>query len=168
MVLTREIILKEIQLGNIEITPFNKNNIGPASVDLTLDNKFRVFKKDVAEYNVTEKADANQVTKAITANKMLLKPGDFILGVTKEKLNLADNICCSLQGRSRFARLGVAVHITASFLQPGINNKQVLEIKNVSPVPLWLHAGTKICQAIFYRTEGRARYRGRYQRQRGV
>ena len=97
--------------------------------------------------------------------ELVLKPGDFALGITKETIKLPDNMCGWLGGRSRFARLGLIVHITASFVQPGINNKQVLEIKNVSNNILVLKPGERLCQLIIERTEGRAHYKGKFKKQ---
>ena len=74
-------------------------------------------------------------------------------------------MCGWLGGRTRFARLGLIVHITAAFVQPGINNKQVLEIKNTSSNTLVLKPGGKFCQLIIERTEGKARYKGRFRKQ---
>ena len=87
------------------------------------------------------------------------------MGMTLEKITLPDNICGRLEGRSRFARLGLLVHITASFMQPGISNHQVLEMYNASPFPLAIHPGTKICQFVFEYTVGEGHYRGRFARQ---
>jgi dCTP deaminase len=71
----------------------------------------------------------------------------------------------STEGRSRFARLGLFVHITAGFMQPGINNRQVLEIYNASSYPLELVPGTRICQFIFMKMSGTATYQGRFSNQ---
>ena len=149
----------------IKVEPFVEKNIGPASIDLRLGNKFRVFKKLKKTYNADEKLDYHSVTKLVTANSIVVKPGETILGITKEKLTLPENICGWLEGRSRFARLGLLVHISASFMQPGISNKQVLEISNMGAVSLRLHAGTKICQFIFQKMIGKAKYRGKFKAQ---
>lgn len=72
------------------------------------------------------------------------------------------------EGRSRFARLGLFVHITAGFMNPGIDNRQVLEIYNASNHPLELVPGTKICQFIFLRMHGEASYEGKFQSQENL
>jgi len=164
MILTKNEILKEINQGNINITPFNPKNIGPASIDLTLDNKFRIFNGS-KRIILNDKTDYKRLTKGKKMQELVLKPGDFALGITKETIKLPDNMCGWLGGRSRFARLGLIVHITASFVQPGINNKQVLEIKNVSNNILVLKPGERLCQLIIERTEGRAHYKGKFKKQ---
>ncbi len=165
MILTKEKILDEIKKKRIKITHFNKKNIGPASIDLTLDNKFRIFniKREIV---LDEKTDYKKYSQLRKLNKVVLKPGDFIVGITKEKIRLADDLCGILTGRSRFARLGLGVHITASFVQPGIDNKQVLEIKNTGANSLVLRSGAKICQLIIERTEGKAKYKGKFKKQK--
>jgi dCTP deaminase len=162
-VLTHDEILREIEAGRIQIEPFDPGAVGPASVDLSLDNKFRVFRKIHETFDVTEAANYEAVTEYIEVDDyFLLMPGESVLGITREKITLPDDICGWLEGRSRFSRVGLTVHVTASFMQPGISNKQVLEINNVAPIPLSLHPGTRICQFIFQRCEGTAHYHGRF------
>lgn len=162
-VLTRERIREEIEEGRIEIDPFEEDQIGPASIDLTLDNQFRIYNEVQEVLDVTEEADMEDITRMKTVeDSILLKPGQSMHGITRERVSLPDDLCGWIEGRSRFARLGLLVHVTAGFIQPGVDNQQVLEIANVSPVPLRLHPGTRICQIVLERTEGDARYNGRY------
>ncbi|MFC1698203.1 dCTP deaminase [Nanoarchaeota archaeon] len=165
MILTKSAIMREIKLGNLKIEPFDESAIGAGSVDLTLDNKFRIFKKRRGVYNATENASHEEITSFKEADKLILKPKELVLGITVEKITLPENICGWLQGRSTFARLGLLVHISAPFMQPGISNKQVLEIYNASTIPIAIYPGTKICQFIFERTEGRATYKGKFANQ---
>lgn len=167
MILTRNEILKEIKKKNIIIKPFDRKNLGPASYDLTLDNKFRKFSK-TGTIDVKDTTDYKKYTALVRTNSVVLNPSDFILGVTKERIKLPPNICAWLSGRSRFARLGLVVHITANFVQPDIDNVQVLEIRNLGQSILKIRAGTKICQIIFERAEGKAKYIGKFGRQKGV
>ncbi len=165
-ILTREEILKEIERGNIKIDPFSESHLGPASLDLHLSNEFRVFKKMRRVIEIKDETSYEDVTEKITVdNHLVLMPGEMVLGITVEKITLSPGICGWLEGRSRFARLGLLVHISTSFIQPGISNKQCLEIINFSPMPLALFPGTSICQFIFQRTIGEARYSGRFKDQ---
>ena len=162
-VLTHDEILKNIEQGHIKIDPFDPELVGPGSVDLHLGRSFRSFRKLHQIYHVTDDSDFQQITELSEVDDFfVLLPGETVLGVTKERITLAPFLCGRLEGRSRFARLGLMVHITASFMQPGIDNHQVLEISNVSSVPLALHPGTRMCQFIFERCEGEATYRGRF------
>lgn len=164
-ILTRDEILKEIKAGNIVIDPFSEDMVTPGSVDLTLGNIFRTFRKLHHIYDVDDESDFNDITNLIhikDTERFVMMPQETVLGITRERIKLPPYLCGWLEGRSRFARLGLMVHITAGFMQPGINNHQVLEIANVSPAPLALHPGTRICQFIFERCEGEATYTGKF------
>ena len=164
-ILTKPEILRAIQKGAISIEPFSSESVNAGSVDLTLDDKFRLFLAQKFPVDVRDDTDYQKFSKLIVAKSIVLKPGETILGITKEKLSLASNICGWLEGRSRFARLGLMIHISASFMHPGISNHEVLEISNMGRVPLRLHAGTKICQFVFQKTLGRAKYAGKFKTQ---
>lgn len=166
-ILTHDEILKEISAGNIVIDPFRPDCVGPASVDLHLGNEFRVFIKSHDIVRVTSEADYESITEKIAvSDHLLLMPQETVLGITRETVKLSTNLCGWLEGRSRFSRLGLLVHISASFMQPGIENKQVLEISNFSPMPLALYPGIPVCQFIFQRTIGSARYEGKFRNQK--
>ncbi|RKX55657.1 MAG: dCTP deaminase, partial [Thermodesulfobacteriota bacterium] len=130
------------------------------SIDLTLSNEFRIFKKK-SKISVTEFSTYKDYTEPVKKNEIKLKPGEFINGITVENIKLPPNICGILTGRSKFARMGVLVHATASFIQPGINNRQVLEIKNISKNTLILKPGIRICQLVLMETKVKAEYSGR-------
>jgi dCTP deaminase len=165
-VLTREEILKEIKQGTIEIDPFEPDQIGPGSIDLRLGNEFRVFKKLRNACMVEDRISLEELTERIEVeDSFTLMPGETVLGITHERIKLPANICGWLEGRSRFARMGLVIHMTAGFVQPGINNRQVLEIGNLAPFPLVLKPGVRICQIILERTEGEASYQGRFMSQ---
>lgn len=164
MILAKKDVLEEIKKKNIRISPFNPKNLQAGSYDLTLDDKFKFFKQ-VKSFPIKNDSDYKKITYMKKAKKLLLNPGEFVLGITKERIRLPSDIAGWLSGRSRFARLGLLVHITANYVHPGINNKQVLEIYNASPVPLELHPGTRICQIIFERCSGKDGYKGKYAKQ---
>jgi len=165
MILTKPAILREIKHKRVKVTPFDKRVIGPASIDLSLGDKLRVFTNPTI-IKIVETSDGLHHTKLISINKgYALQPGELVLGITKETLKLPDDICGFIHSRSRFARLGLMTHITAPFLQPGINNKQTLEIYNASKNVLVLKPGVKICAVVLCRTDGSAHYQGKYKRQ---
>ena len=167
MILTRDAILEEIQQGNLVISDFNEENVGPASVDLTLDDEIRVFTNYESIVPIQEDVDYKKATRLINIRETgyILKPQELILGITKETILLPPYLAGWLQSRSRFARLGLMSHITAPFIMPGSNNKQVLEIFNAGNCNLQLVSGIKICQMIFNRCEGKASYDGKFQHQ---
>lgn len=167
-VLTRPEILRRIDDGTIGIDPFDPAQVGPASIDLHLDRQFRIFRQVREIFHVTDEADYRSVTEVIEVEDyFLLLPGQAIHGITQEQITLPDDICGWIQGRSRFARIGLMVHVTANFMQPGITQaKQVLEMNNAGPIPLAIHPGTAICQIILEECLGHGHYDGRFQRQR--
>ena len=166
MILAENEILRELALKRIKITPFLKKQVGPGSVDLTLSDEFRIYKDTKKPIALVEKINYKTITKKIIAKKgLVIQPGEFILGMTKEQINLPSNIAAWMQGRSRFARAGLMVHATAPFIQPGINNRQVLEMYNAGPVPLLLKPGERICELILERCDGHARYKGKFKKQ---
>lgn len=165
-VIAQSELKKLIKDGTIKIEPFDESQIGPASVDLHVGDKFIVYKKVRNLFHVVDDADFTQITEDVAVKDFfVLMPGESVLSLTKEKITLPDNICGRLEGRSRFARLGLLVHITASFMHPGISNHQVLEMYNASPFPLAIHPGTRICQFIFEHTEGTGHYKGHFANQ---
>ncbi len=165
-VLTREDVLKEIRSGTIKIDPFHEGQVGPGSIDLRLGNEFRVFKKLRNALVVEEEISLEDLTeRVVVEDSFTLMPGETVLGITQERIRLPSNICGWLEGRSRFARIGLVIHMTASFVQPGVDNRQVLEIGNLAPFPLVLKPGVRICQMILERTEGKASYQGNFKNQ---
>src|SRR5581483_11294522 len=132
MLLTRSEIIKELDSGTIKITPsLHPSQISVASVDLRLGNHFRVFTPISDSLPIREETDYRKYTKEVVRDTFLLAPNTTVLGVTMEKITLPSTIAAWIEGRSRFARLGLLIHISAGLIQPGVNNHQVLEITNL-------------------------------------
>jgi dCTP deaminase len=168
MILTREAILEAVEKGEIEIDPYDPKCVGPGSYDLAIANEFRFFKKAHKILEIEDGLDYKEETVLVEVpndSRFIIMPGECAHAITLERVRLPGNIFGWLQGRSTFARLGLMVHITASAVQPGVNNRQVLEMFNASPVPLGLRPGSRICQIIFQRCEGSSSYAGRYKNQ---
>jgi dCTP deaminase len=167
-ILSKDEILKRIENGKIKINPFKEDQVGPTSVDLTLGSKFRVFKKVRKIFHINEELDFQEATKVVSikdGDYLLLMPGELVHGITIERIKLSEDLAGWIEGRSRFARIGLMVHVTAGLVQPSCDNKQVLEISNMSPMPIALYPGTRICQIIFEKLEGKAKYEGRFKDQ---
>jgi dCTP deaminase len=165
-VLAREEILRLVDSGTVQVDPLREDQVGPGSIDLHLGNEFRVFKKLRNACVVEEGISLEELSDRVEVDdSFTLMPGETVLGITRERIKLPANVCGWLEGRSRFARIGLVIHMTASFVQPGVNNRQVLEIGNLAPFPLVLKPGVRICQIILERTEGAASYGGRFMSQ---
>jgi len=166
MILTHDVILAEIRAGRIAVDPFDESMVGPASIDLHLGDEIRVLSTRDTVVDVHDETDYRDLSKVEAHTEpFALLPGETVLGITRERIRLPGDVCGWLEGRSRFARLGLMIHVTAGFISPGIDNRQVLEISNVSSGTLAIHPGTRICQIILQRAEGSAVYAGRFAKQ---
>jgi len=168
-VLTHDVIRRELDEGRLRIDPFDVSQIGVASIDLTLGEEIREIQNDSSAIRVEDDTDYRDHTRVLPLDRPYrLDPGVTIHGITAEQVTLPDDLCGFLEGRSRFARLGLMIHVTSAFVQPGVCNRQVLEMSNVSSRALEIVAGVRICQLVLMRTEGRSVYRGRFQHQREI
>ncbi len=168
-VLTRDVILHELEQGRVKIDPFDVSQVGVASIDLTLGNEIREIVRDDEAIRVEDATDYRDHTRVRALDEPFrLDPGVTIHGITAEHVTLPDNLCGFLEGRSRFARLGLMIHVTSAFVQPGVSNRQVLEMSNVSSRALEIVAGVRVCQLVLMHTDGHAVYQGRFQDQREI
>jgi dCTP deaminase len=163
-VLTRDALLRELEAGRLAIEPLAPDQIGPASIDLTLGDEIRVMDPGPDPIAMREDVDYRRLTRplALGPEGFELAAGQTIHGITRERITLPRDLCGFLEGRSRFARLGLMIHVTSAFVQPGVSNRQVLEMSNLSGHPLRLLPGVRLCQIVLMRTEGEAAYRGRF------
>ncbi len=102
---------------------------------------------------------------SLKRGKIELLPFDFVLGITKERIQLPDDVLGYICMRSRFARMGLSVNLNSPFVHSGVNNKQVLEIFNASRNTLVLRPGERICQLFFMELKGRGKYLGKFKNQ---
>ncbi len=149
---------KALKKGDIKFDPqLSDGQIGAGSIDLTLSNEFWRLKEGLKKkQHDPKKITFEDIFEEIKADSINIQPNELILGKTLERIELAPNICGWIQGRSKYARLGLSAHIASSFIQPGSHNRQVLEIVNLSKIPLTIHAGMRLCQIIFERTDSKA------------
>lgn len=165
-VLTRNAIQAELDAGTVVITPYSPDQLGAASIDLTLGDEIRVIDPGPDPIDLVSDSDYRDHTELRRLDEpYVLVPGCTIHGITRERVRLPGDVCGFLEGRSRFARLGLMIHVTSAFVQPGVDNRQVLEMSNVSGRPLRIHPGVRLCQLVLMRTEGEAHYAGRFAEQ---
>ena len=169
MILTRDVILREIAAGRIVVEPLVPDQIGPASIDLHLGDEIRVMEGGPDVVSVTEDTDYRTITRVRALDgPYLLRPGETIHGITRERIRLPGDIAGWLEGRSRYARLGLMIHVTAGFVAPGVASRQVLEMSNVAGRPLAIRAAVRVCQIVLQRCEGSAVYAGRFAHQEAL
>jgi dCTP deaminase len=150
-VLSDRSIRDEIQKGRIVIHPLADVAIQPASVDLRLGAKLRVFQRHLLQA-IDVKQEMPHLTELVTIdelNPFILHPGEFALGVTLETVQLPDDIVGRLDGKSSLGRLGLVVHSTAGFVDPGWKGHLTLELSNLANLPITLYAGMKVSQISF-------------------
>ncbi|MFH2105928.1 MAG: dCTP deaminase [Candidatus Micrarchaeota archaeon] len=155
MILSDNDIREHLKKGIIKISPIKPDQIGQASVDLTLSNEWGFFKEKYLQGEVVDldKVAFQEANKKIIAKEIILQHDQMCLATTVEKITLPRDIMGLLGGRSRYARMGLTVHITSAIVQPGSSNHQVLEIVNFAPFPIKLHAGMRVSQVTFHKLE---------------
>jgi len=169
-------ILESIESGRIEIDPFDASFVQPSSVDLRVDSIFRVFENHRYPH-IDPREPQEDLTKAVTVpvdEAFVLHPGEFVLGSTFERVRLGSDIVARLEGKSSLGRLGLLIHSTAGFVDPGFDGYLTLELSNVANLPIAIYPGMKIGQISFYQmtTEadhpyGSSEAGSKYQGQRG-
>lgn len=164
VVLTGEQIREHIRLRKILIEPFDEKLIGPSQVDLRLGNKFRVFKEnELVDPHDAKSIERNTELVDTMGEPFILKPGQLVLGITRERIAVPNDLVASIEGRSSVARMGVFIHISSGHINPGSGARNpipvTLEILNMNPSPVKLYPGMRICQLLFY-TMDRAVRRG--------
>jgi len=176
VVLSDRTIRRLIADGDIEIDPFDESLVQPSSVDVRVDRYFRVFRNSRYPY-IDVKQPMEELTELVEIDDddpLILHPGEFVLGSTLERLALPNDLVARLEGKSSLGRLGLLIHSTAGFVDPGWNGHVTLELSNVASLPITLYANMKIGQLSFMQlTEpaetpyGSAALGSKYQGQRG-
>jgi len=150
-VLSDGTILRLVEEGSITIEPWDPAMVQPASVDLRLGNTFRVFHNHRTAAIDLAAPPAN-LTEQISIGDdepFIIHPGEFVLGRTLEWVELPDDIVARIEGKSSLGRLGLIVHATAGFVDPGWKGTLTLEITNLTRVPIKLWAAKPIAQLSF-------------------
>lgn len=153
MILSDRSIREEIAAGRIGVEPFDPAMVQPASIDIRLDNKFLVFHNTKRAY-IDVKEPAEDLTESMEVGPdepMYLHPHEFVLGSTLERVCIPDDLVARLEGRSSLGRLGVVIHSTAGFIDPGFQGHVTLEISNLANLPIALYPGMRIGQLSFMR-----------------
>src|ERR1700712_4958646 len=124
--------------GQIVIEPWDPLMVQPASVDLKLGTSFRVFHNH--QIQVIDLADPPQgLTEAVEVEPdglFVIHPNEFVLGRTEERVEMPDDLVARIEGKSSLGRLGLIVHATAGFVDPGFHGTLTLEITNLTRVPI--------------------------------
>ncbi len=151
MILSDRDIKKAIKEGRIVIDPLFPHALQPASVDLHLGADFLVFHTE-RYVHIDPKEPIDEMMGRVSidgSRQFILHPGEFALGMTYEVTGVADDIVGRLEGKSSLGRIGLLIHATAGYLDPGNRLKMTLELHNVSPLPIKLYYKMPIAQMSF-------------------
>ena len=153
MILSDRTIREELESGRIEIDPYDPACLQPSSVDLHVDRTFRVFHNQRHPYIDVKKemGDLTEVVEVPQGEPFILHPGEFVLGSTLERVRLPDDLVARLEGKSSLGRLGLLIHSTAGYVDPGWNGYLTLELSNVANLPITIYPEMKIGQISFFR-----------------
>lgn len=148
MLLSDRDLRKRITQGDLVIEPFDDAFVQPSSIDVRLDNMFRVFNNSKYTH-IDPSRRQDELTTLVSAQpdeSFVLHPGEFVLGSTLESISLPDDLAGRLEGKSSLGRLGLLTHSTAGFIDPGFSGHITLELSNVANLPITLWPGMKIGQ----------------------
>src|SRR5437870_7393238 len=143
MVLADRTIARVLGEGRIEIDPYDDSLLQPSSVDVRVDRMFRVFHNNRYPY-IDVKVDQEALTELVEVDgesPFVLHPGEFVLGSTLERILLPDDLVARLEGKSGLGRLGLLIHSTAGYIDPGWDGHVTLELSNVANLPVTIYPG---------------------------
>jgi dCTP deaminase len=160
MVLSDVDIQRYIAEGKIKISPaLPGEQLGSCSVDFRLGNEFSVFEHSLHAFiDLREKTAIQGLMRTVTVadgDAFILQPHEFALAITKETLELDDDVLGRLEGRSSLGRIGIIVHGTAGLFDPGWVGKATLELSNLGRMPVALYPGMRICSFTFEQLSSR-------------
>ena len=153
-ILSDKTIKEYLEEGKIVIDPLkDEQQIKPSSVDMRLGDEFKVFKvirkpyidpkdeEDIAEYMESSTVPEGEA--------FIIHPNEFALATTQEYVKVPDDLVARVEGRSSMGRLGVTMHVTAGYVDPGFEGRITLEISNIGAMPVALYPGQRVCQLVF-------------------
>jgi dCTP deaminase len=151
VILSDRSIREQIAAGRIVVEPFDGGLVQPSSIDLRLGRSFLVFRNTRRAY-LDVKEPAEDLMERIDLEPdepIALHPTEFVLGSTLERVTIPNDLVGRLEGRSSVGRLGIVIHSTAGYIDPGFSGPITLEIANLANIPIRLYPGMRIAQISF-------------------
>jgi dCTP deaminase len=171
MVLSDHTIREQLAAGRLVLDPFDDALVQPSSVDVRVARQFRVFHNNRQPYIDVRKPseDLTELVEVGDDEPFILHPGEFVLGTTLERVAIPTDMVARLEGKSSLGRLGLLIHSTAGYIDPGWDGYITLELSNVARLPITIYAGMRIGQLSFQMltTPVDTPYQGKYQGQTG-
>jgi dCTP deaminase len=176
VILSDRTLREQIAAGRIVIEPLDESCVQPSSIDVKVSNLFRVFRNHTAKV-IDVKEDMTELTELVEIKDdgvFMLHPGEFVLGSTVERVVVPDDMVARIDGKSSLGRLGLIIHSTAGFIDPGFDGHITLELTNIATLPITLYPAMKVGQVSFMmmtsaadRPYGKGASGSKYQGQRG-
>jgi dCTP deaminase len=155
MILSDASIREEIKKGNLIIDPFDEQFLQPSSYDVMLAPQFRTFQNHKISFvDVRKRRDITDLVDVGEDGEFMIHPGQFVLGNTVERFSIPKHLAGKLEGRSSLGRLGLIIHATAGYVDPGFSGQLTFEISNISGLPIKLYSGMRVAQICFFRMTG--------------
>lgn len=166
MILSISDILRSLADGQIAFEPeIEEEQYGEASIDLRLGYQFtKIRESSGLTFSIAEGLGALQSTELWNTADLMgpselgepqfieIKPRDFLLATTLERISVPRNMIARIEGRSSYARLGLSMHQTAPWIQPGWSGRITLELMNNGPLTIKLTpVKDRPCQITFFR-----------------
>lgn len=154
-ILSDKDIKEHLKSGKIVINPLTNPEvqIQPSSVDLRIGSEFkgfRIIRKPCIDPMDQSDLDSYMESFYIDEGEpFIIHPGEFALATTYETIKLPHDLVARVEGRSSMGRLGVTMHVTAGYIDPGFMGKITLEISNIGKMPVALYTGQRVCQIVF-------------------
>ena len=151
MVLSDRSIRRALEEGSIVVSPLGESAVQPASIDVRLDRNILVFRNSRKPY-IDVRKDLEDLTELVPIDDdepFILHPGEFVLGSTFEHIEIPADLVARLEGKSSLGRIGLLIHSTAGYVDPGWKGHLTLELTNVANLPITLYYGMKIGQISF-------------------
>jgi deoxycytidine triphosphate deaminase len=167
-------IRAELAIGCLRIDPLEDWQVQSASVDLRLGGGVRVIRPGRAPVNAAQPPE--DLTARANPGKLgiRLRPGEFVLASTLERVTLPPYLAAQIDGKSTLGRLGVVVHSTAGWVDPGFDGQLTLEMSVAGPRVILFPAGMAVAQLCLFRCSSAAErpygspgLGSRYQHQQG-
>jgi dCTP deaminase len=175
VILSDHTLREELARGRIVVEPFDERCLQPSSIDVKLSPHFRVFRNHTAGIiDVKAAVDLTEPVEIPEDGVFMLHPGEFVLGSTLERIAVPDDMVSRIDGKSSLGRLGLIIHSTAGFIDPGFDGHITLELTNIATLPITLYPAMKVGQVSFMRMTtsadnpyGKGATGSKYQGQRG-
>ncbi|MEZ4210253.1 MAG: dCTP deaminase [Patescibacteria group bacterium] len=163
-------IKRAIANGDIKILPYSEELVQPSSIDVRLGDTFRIFRNHTSTCIDPKTMDHLSEEIKVGEEGIVIHPGEFLLGTTLEHVTLPADTVARLEGKSSLGRLGLIVHATAGYIDPGFSGQITLEMSDIANLPIRLYPGMRIGQLSFhaltepaerpYGTPGVGKYQG--------